>query len=104
MVSQYVSYAPPRSVGMKMVRGPWFFERFAGGWRFEAAPDGPDGTPATDAVWRYSFTVRPRWLRPIADRVGVWVLGRDIDRRVAGFARGCEDPEVLAVVRAGTGA
>jgi hypothetical protein len=31
MVSEYVSFAPPTHVGMKMVRGPWFFEMFAGG-------------------------------------------------------------------------
>jgi len=27
------------------------------------------------------------------------VLGRDIDRRIAGFARGCADPVVLAAAR-----
>jgi hypothetical protein len=31
MVSEYVSFAPPSNVGMKMVEGPWFFEMFAGG-------------------------------------------------------------------------
>ncbi len=35
MVSEYVSYTPPRNVGMTMVSGPWFFENFGGGgWRF----------------------------------------------------------------------
>lgn len=94
MTSEYVSYAPPRNVGMKMVGGPWFFERLGGGWRFE--PEG-EGTRST---WRYTFTCRPRWLAPLAERVGSWVLGRDIERRIAGFARGCADPEVLAAVRA----
>lgn len=56
------------------------------------------GSPGTVAVWRYSFTTRPAWLRPVADRVGRWVLGRDIDRRIAGLARGCADPAVLAAV------
>ncbi|MGO2741932.1 MAG: SRPBCC family protein, partial [Cellulosimicrobium funkei] len=37
MVSEYVSYNPPTNVGMRMVRGSWFFENLAGGWRF--APD-----------------------------------------------------------------
>jgi hypothetical protein len=96
MVSEYVSFAPPRNVGMKMVRGPWFFASFAGGWRFEAvAADGGE----TLAVWRYSFTIRPRWLRPVGERVGCAVLRRDMDRRIAGFARGCADPEVLAALR-----
>jgi hypothetical protein len=56
MLSEYVSYAPPRNVGMKMVEGPWFFASFAGGWRFEAAADPATGAPGTLAVWRYSFT------------------------------------------------
>ncbi|GAA1376922.1 SRPBCC family protein [Catellatospora chokoriensis] len=97
MVSEYVSYAPPTNVGMKMVRGPWFFEMMAGGWRF--APAGEPGH--TVATWRYHFRTRPALIRPIADRVGVWLLGRDIRRRIAGFARGCQDPAVLAKVDEG---
>lgn len=100
MVSQYVSYAPPTNVGMRMVRGPWFFANFAGGWRFRPLEDAPDGSPRTEAVWRYSFTMRPAWLRPIGDRVGVWFLGRDVERRIAGYARGCADPVVLETARA----
>jgi hypothetical protein len=95
MVSEYVSFAPPTNVGMRMVRGPWFFEMFAGGWRFAPAAD-PGHTVAT---WRYSFRCRPVILRPIIDRIGVRVLGRDIRRRIAGFATGCADPMVLAAAR-----
>lgn len=93
MVSEYVSYAPPTTVGMKMVRGTWFFERLAGGWRFVPADGDPTSTVAT---WRYSFTCRPRWLAPLAERIGTVLLQRDIDRRIAGFARGCADPVVVA--------
>ncbi|WP_199423118.1 type II toxin-antitoxin system RatA family toxin [Actinotalea solisilvae] len=96
MVSEYVSYHPPTNVGMTMVEGPWFFAVMAGGWRFTALPDGA----GTRAVWRYSFTCRPGWLAPLAERVGRVVLQRDVDRRIAGFARGCADPEVLAAVAA----
>ncbi|MBF4592208.1 MULTISPECIES: SRPBCC family protein [Curtobacterium] len=97
MESEYVSYHPPSNVGMKMTKGSWFFERMGGGWRFTAA----EGQPGhTLAVWRYNFTCRPKWLAPIAERIGVLVLQRDIDRRILGFARGCEDPVVLAHVAA----
>jgi polyketide cyclase/dehydrase/lipid transport protein len=96
MISEYVSYAPPSNVGMKMVRGPWFFEMMAGGWRFAPAAE-PGHTLAT---WRYHFRCKPAPLRPLADRVGVWLLGRDIRRRIAGFARGCADPVVLAAAGA----
>lgn len=95
MISEYVSYAPPTNVGMKMVRGPWFFAMMAGGWRFAPA-DTPGHTLAT---WRYNFRCRPALLRPVAERIGVWLLGRDIRRRIAGYARGCTDPVVLAAAR-----
>ncbi|MGW9197812.1 SRPBCC family protein [Micromonospora chersina] len=95
MVSEYVSWAPPTNVGMKMVRGPWFFERFGGGWRFASGPE--PGT--TVATWRYNFRCRPGFLRPVAERIGVWLLRRDIRRRIAGYAAGCADPEVLAAAR-----
>jgi hypothetical protein len=93
MVSEYVSYAPGSHVGMKMVRGPWFFGTFGGGWRFAASPAG------TVATWRYNFQCRPSWLCPITHRVGSWLLGRDIRRRIAGYATGCSDPVVLAAAR-----
>lgn len=99
MVSEYVSYAPPTTVGMKMVRGSWFFARLAGGWRFVPVDGDPESTVAT---WRYSFACRPRWLAPLAERIGTALLQRDIDRRIAGFARGCADPVVVAAVTATT--
>lgn len=95
MTSEYVSFNPPTNVGMKMVDGSWFFAKFAGGWQFRPTGDGEH----TEAVWRYTFTTRPAWLAPLADRVGTWLLGRDIRRRIKGFARGCDDPEVVAAAR-----
>ncbi len=67
----------------------------AGGWRFAPAGDG-----CTRATCRYSFRCRPVLLRPLAERIGVWLLGRDIRRRVRGYAKGCADPVVLAAARA----
>jgi len=94
MVSEYVSYRPPTSVGMTMRSGPWFFATFGGGWRFAAVEGG------TRAVWKYTFAVRPAWLAPLADPVGRWVLGRDIHRRIAAFARACGDAEIVAAATA----
>lgn len=93
MVSEYVSYAPPRSVGMTMVSGPWFFENFGGGWRFTADDDG------TRAVWKYSFSCRPAALRPLMERIGGWLLGREIERRIEAFARACEDEALVTEFR-----
>jgi hypothetical protein len=95
MLSEYVSFNPPTNVGMTMIKGPWFFASFAGGWRFAAEPDG-----RCRATWRYSFRCRPSWLAPVTERIGAIVLKRDIDRRIAGFARGCADPVVVAAASA----
>lgn len=90
MVSEYVSFKPPHQVGMKMVSGPWFFAQMSGGWSFAEV------TPTrTRATWRYTFACRPSWLRPVADPIGIRLLGADIDRRLAAFARACTE---LAVV------
>ncbi|TBN56908.1 SRPBCC family protein [Glaciihabitans arcticus] len=95
MVSEYVSYNPPTNVGMKMLTGSWFFERLGGGWRFGPVEGDPNSTLA---VWRYNFACKPAWLAPLAERIGSVILQRDIDRRIAGFARGCSDPIVLAAI------
>jgi hypothetical protein len=93
MISKYVSYMPPRSVGMTMVSGPWFFRSFGGGWRFTADDAG------TRAVWKYTFTCRPAVIRPVAERMGRWLLSREIERRIEAFARACEDPELVREFR-----
>jgi hypothetical protein len=97
MVSEYVTYRPPAHVGMRMVEGPWFFKSFSGGWHFTPEPD--DG--GTAATWRYNFTCRPGWLAPLADRIGVWLLGRDIRRRLDAFAAACADEEIVAALGSG---
>ena len=94
MVSEYVTFRPPTQVGMKMVTGPPFFRSFSGGWNFSPAGDGT----STVATWRYNFTIRPSWLAPLADRVGVWLLGRDIRRRLDAFASACADDEIVAAL------
>lgn len=95
MVSEYTSFRPPDQVGMKMVEGPWFFSAMGGGWSFKAV-----GDDRTEATWRYTFTIRPRWLAFLGDPIGRRLLGRDIRRRIAGYAKGCEDPVVLEAARA----
>ena len=98
MTSRYVSYRPPTSVGMTMEDGPWFFATFGGGWRFE--PETRGGVEGTRAVWKYTYAVRPRLLRPVAEPIGQWLLGREIRARIAAFARACRDAGILAEVGA----
>ena len=104
MVSEYTSFRAPTHVGMKMVEGPWFLATFGGGWSFreldrsehEASDTGSTESRVTAAVWRYTFTIRPRWLAPIADRIGRRILQRDIERRIGHFAAACADPDLVA--------
>jgi hypothetical protein len=98
MISRYVSYRPPTSVGMTMEKGPWFFDSFGGGWRF--TPEDRDGVPGTRAVWKYTYAVRPAWLRPVAEPIGQWLLGREIRARINAFAGACADREIVAAALA----
>ncbi len=77
-----------------MIEGPWFFATFGGGWRFSAETHG--AVAETMAVWKYTYTIRPRWLRPLAEPIGQWLLGREIRARIDAFARACADPVILA--------
>lgn len=79
-----------------MVTGPWFFERFGGGWRF--TPEMRDGVAGCRATWKYTYAIKPSWLRWIAEPIGQWLLGREIRSRIAGWAEGCTDPVVLAAI------
>mgnify|MGYP001818198289 CR=1 FL=1 len=94
MVSEYQSFKPPHQVGMKMVKGPWFFSKFGGGWSFAETEGG------TNVTWRYTFAVHPKWLAPIGDRIGTWLLGRDVRKRLDGYAAAVDDPELMAAVEA----
>lgn len=96
MVTEYVSFKAPRQVGMRMIEGPWFFDSFGGGWSFSEIEGG------TAAVWRYTFTVRPSWLAPVADRIGVWLLQRDIEARIDAFAAACENLDIVEAVAPAT--
>jgi hypothetical protein len=93
MVSRYVAYRPPTSVGMTMERGPWFFAGFGGGWRFE--PETRDGVAGTTATWKYTYRIRPRVLRFVAEPVGQRLLSREIRARIEAFRRACTDPATL---------
>src|ERR1700678_3476870 len=40
METEYVSFSPPRTTAVKMTRGPWFLDRFAGSWHFDEVEPG----------------------------------------------------------------
>ena len=77
METEYVSYNPPRAVAVKMTRGPWFLESFAGSWRFEEQK-----ARQTRVRFAYSLTVRPRWLSWLLEPLFGHVFARDTSRRL----------------------
>jgi ribosome-associated toxin RatA of RatAB toxin-antitoxin module len=85
MTVVFTGFRPPGSVAMKMLRGPCFFRSFAGTWLFKPLPGG-----ATHVTFRYHFTTRWAWLRPIFDPILTWVLRREIAARLRGLKRGAE--------------
>jgi hypothetical protein len=89
----FVSFNPPRTVAMKMVRGPWYFRGFAGTWLFQAS--GPDRTRVT---FRYWFALRGLLLRWLLTPLVVWRIHRDVRSRLQGLKRGAEELGLLRLV------
>jgi ribosome-associated toxin RatA of RatAB toxin-antitoxin module len=89
MEVQFTSFHPPASVAMKMLHGPWFLGRFAGTWLFRPHSGG------TEVTFRYFFTARWRWLRPLLDPLMAWVFRRDVRARLRGLKRGAEEGGLL---------
>jgi ribosome-associated toxin RatA of RatAB toxin-antitoxin module len=85
MEVEYVHVDRPRSVAMRMLHGPWFFELFAGTWLFHPLPSG-----GTRVVFRYNFRTRPRRASVLFEPIIERVFRRDIRARLAGLKRGVE--------------
>jgi ribosome-associated toxin RatA of RatAB toxin-antitoxin module len=83
METEYVSFNPPRVAAVKMTRGPWVFESFAGSWRFDELSPG-----RTRVTFRYSLTTRPAALRPVVAAV----FNREMRQRLAGLKAMMERP------------
>jgi ribosome-associated toxin RatA of RatAB toxin-antitoxin module len=77
METEYVTVTPARVAAVRMTRGPWLLESFAGSWRFE--PAGPGRTRVT---FCYRLTARPRRLRWLLHPLLAAVFGHDTRRRL----------------------
>jgi ribosome-associated toxin RatA of RatAB toxin-antitoxin module len=95
MEVEFVGFHPPRSVAMKMVRGPWFLRQFAGTWLFAPRPGGK-----TEVTFRYAFAPRWRWLAPLLNPAFAWAFRREVRARLRGLKRGAEELRLLDQVRA----
>jgi hypothetical protein len=85
METEYLSFRPPAVAAVRMTRGPWLLESFAGSWRFEAVEPG-----LTRVSFSYSLRARPRPLARLLTPLLVWVFARDTRRRLAALKRAVE--------------
>jgi ribosome-associated toxin RatA of RatAB toxin-antitoxin module len=85
METEYVTVTPPRVAAVRMTRGPALLASFAGSWRFE-----PAGAGLSRVVFRYHFTTRPRWLRPLLDPLLAAFFGHDTGKRLRALKRAAE--------------
>ena len=90
MEVEYVTVARPERVAVRITRGPFFFESFAGSWLFQDAGGG-----ATRVVFRYSFRTRWPLLRPLLDPAISMVFGRDVAARVRALKHAAEETDIL---------
>lgn len=77
METEYVAFKPPERVAVKMTRGPWMFQSFAGSWAYRSL-----GEERTEITFRYSMELFPRVLGKLGDRLLARVFARDMERRL----------------------
>lgn len=53
MITEYVSFNPPRATAIKMTKGPYLFKSFLGSWNFKEITGSQ-----TEVIFLYSFTLR----------------------------------------------
>lgn len=91
MDTVYVSYKPDKVAAVKMVKGPYIFDKFAGGWCFEPL----DGNK-TRVKFSYTITTRPKCLSWLLTPLLVAVFKFETRKRLHALRRYAEahsDPE-----------
>jgi ribosome-associated toxin RatA of RatAB toxin-antitoxin module len=96
METEYVSFSPPRTTAIKMTRGPWFLDRFAGSWHFDEVEPGH-----TRVSFRYNLHARPEWIAWLLVPIVVRAFARDTRQRLQGLKDAVERRGILAEVAAG---
>ena len=90
METEYISFNPPRTVAIKMTRGPWYLNSFAGSWRFDETEPG-----LTRVSFHYSLLARPRCLSWLLTPILSLVFTRDTQRRLRALKEAVEQRNLL---------
>jgi hypothetical protein len=91
METEYVSFNPPGVTAVKMTRGPWFIESFAGSWRFREEAEG-----STRVFFRYHIRARPQWMAAFLSPLFALVFARDTRSRLRALKHAVEEEGILA--------
>jgi len=90
METEYVSFNPPKTVAVKMTRGPAIIASFAGSWRFQELSPG-----RTLVIFRYHVAAAPRWLGFALDPIMRLVFTHDLTKRLNALKRTVETTDLL---------
>lgn len=89
MVVEFVQVTPPSAAAIKMIKGPFFLQSFAGSWTFK-----PIENTATKAKFTYSIKAK-KWALPfITNAIINWYFSYEIRRRLEGLKSYCENNAV----------
>ena len=77
MDTAYVSYQPNKVAAVKLVKGPYLFDKFAGGWRFDEVEPG-----LTHVRFSYNVSTRPKWLSWFLTPIVVTVFRYETRKRI----------------------
>lgn len=88
MVTEYVTFTPPRVAAVRLVNRPRLFESFAATIRHE---DLGDGTSQVEYI--FNFTARPKWLRWLLEPAMAAVFRWETGKRLVALGRYAADNE-----------
>ena len=77
METEYVSFNRPRTIAVKMTRGPKLLHSFAGSWHFE-----PIGQGQTQVSFTYHLRARPTWLSWLLTPLLTRIFAHDTKKRL----------------------
>jgi len=78
MDTVYVAYRPNEVAAVKLVKGPYVFDKFAGGWQFKELSDG-----LTRVRFSYNVSTKPRWLSWLLTPIVGFQFKRETKKRIA---------------------
>lgn len=90
MTVEYIFVNSPKSVAMNMISGPFYFEKFAGSWKFEQFSEN-----LTRASFRYNFKIKNYCLPFILNYFVNKSLQKNMDKRLNSLKNAAEKTDIL---------